>query len=58
MKDAFDLWREWAGKDPETDMSTIETDIHTPVMALDPADRADRVRVNEAVRRHRAETIR
>jgi hypothetical protein len=49
-KDAFDLWWEWANKDRETDFSTIDADIHNPVMALTPEERKDRDIVNKAVR--------
>ncbi|WP_029581917.1 hypothetical protein [Bradyrhizobium sp. URHD0069] len=50
-KDSFDLWHEWANKDPETDYRTIDSDIHEAVMALTPEERKDRAIVNEAVRR-------
>lgn len=52
MKDAFDLWWEWAEK-PLNSSLTISGDIHYPVMELSPEDRRDRGKVNEAVRRYR-----
>ena len=52
MKDAFDLWWEWANK-PVESSQTISGDIHYPVMELSPEDRHDRAKVNEAVRRYR-----
>jgi len=52
MKDAFDLWWQWAEKSPES-MLMIDGDIHYPVMELPPEDRRDRAKVNEAVRRYR-----
>jgi hypothetical protein len=52
MKDAFDLWWQWADK-PVESLLTISGDIHYPVMELSPEDRHDRAKVNEAVRRHR-----
>jgi hypothetical protein len=50
MKDAFDLWWEWAEKPPES-MLMIAAELHDAVMALSPEDRRDRAKVNEAVRR-------
>ena len=52
MKDAFDLWWEWATKTPES-MLMIDGDIHYAVTELSPEDRRDRDKVNEAVRRYR-----
>jgi hypothetical protein len=52
MKDAFDLWWEWAQK-PHESLLMIDADIHNPIMELSPEDRRDREKVNEAVRRHR-----
>jgi hypothetical protein len=52
MKDAFDLWWEWAQKPVDSPM-TIPADIHYAVMDLSPEDRHDREKVNEAVRRNR-----
>ncbi len=52
MNDAFDLWWEWAEKDPASRLS-ISADIHGPVTQLSPDDRRDRAKVNEAVRRWR-----
>jgi len=52
MKDAFDLWWEWAEK-PLDDVLTIDEDIHCAVLQLSPKDRPDRDKVNEAVRRYR-----
>jgi hypothetical protein len=49
MKDAFDLWWEWAEK-PFDSYQTIPIEIHKAVMALSPEDRRDREKVNEAVR--------
>jgi len=52
MKDAFDLWWEWAQK-PHESLLMIDADIHNPIMELSPKDRRDRETVNEAVRRFR-----
>jgi len=52
MKDAFDLWCQWAEK-PVESMLTIPADIYNPVMALSEEERHDRAKVNEAVRRYR-----
>jgi hypothetical protein len=52
MKDAFDLWWEWAEKPPDA-ILMIDADIYYAVMALSPEDRRDREKVNEAVRRNR-----
>ena len=52
MKDAFDLWWQWAEK-PLDGMLMIDADIHYPIMDLAPEDRRDRAKVNEAV--HQAE---
>jgi hypothetical protein len=52
MKDAFDLWWEWAQK-PHESLLMIDADIHRPIMQLSPEDRRDREKVNEAVRRYR-----
>jgi len=49
MKDAFDLWWEWAGK-PLDNMLTIRAELHEAVMALSPDERRDREKVNEAAR--------
>jgi hypothetical protein len=49
MKDAFDLWCEWATK-PHESMLSIDGDIHYPIM--EPEDRRDRAKVNEAVRQY------
>jgi hypothetical protein len=49
MKDAFDLWWEWAEK-PFDSYQTIPIEIHKAVMALSRKDRRDREKVNEAVR--------
>lgn len=54
MKDAFDLWWEWAKK-PLDSLLMIDAEIHDAVMALPPEDRHDRARVNEAVRAARAQ---
>ena len=52
MKDAFDLWWEWATKSPES-VLMIDGDIHYAITELSPEDRRDREKVNEAVRRYR-----
>jgi hypothetical protein len=52
IKDAFDLWREWATK-PHESMLSVDGDIHYHIMELLPEDRRDREKVNEAVRRYR-----
>jgi hypothetical protein len=52
MRDAFDLWWEWATK-PVDSRLMIDGDIHYPVMELSPENRRDRQKVNEAVRRYR-----
>ena len=52
MKDAFDLWWEWATKTPES-MLMSDGDIHHAITELSPEDRRDREKVNEAVRRYR-----
>jgi hypothetical protein len=52
MKDAFDLWWEWAQKPHETSLM-IDADIQLPIMELSSEDRRDREKVNEAVRRYR-----
>jgi hypothetical protein len=49
MKDAFDLWWEWAEK-PLHNTLTIPAELHDAVMALSPDDRRDRAKVNEAAR--------
>jgi hypothetical protein len=49
MKDAFDLWWEWAKKPLDT-MLTIPAELHDAVMALSPEDRRDRAKVNEVAR--------
>jgi hypothetical protein len=41
MKDAFDLWWQWAEK-PLDSMLMIDADIHYPIMELSPEDRRDR----------------
>ena len=51
MKDAFDLWWEWAQK-PHESFLMIDADIHSPIMELSPEDWRDREKVNEAVRRY------
>ena len=52
MKEAFDLWWQWAEK-PLDSMLMIDADNHHPIMELSPEDRRDRAKVNEAVRRYR-----
>jgi hypothetical protein len=49
-KDAFEIWWEWATKDPKTDLRTIPAEIHDAVMTLTPEERKDRAIVNETVR--------
>jgi hypothetical protein len=51
MKDAFDLWWEWAQK-PHQSFLMIDADIHNPIMDLSPEDRRNREKVNGAVRRY------
>jgi hypothetical protein len=51
MKDAFDIWWEWATKMPES-MLMIDGDIHYAITELSQEDRRDREKVNEAVRRY------
>ena len=48
-KDAFDLWWEWVEKPLDSPL-TIDAEIHDAVMALQPDERRDRAKVNEAVR--------
>ena len=57
MRDAFDLWSEWATK-PHESMLSVDGDIHYPIMELSPEDRHDRAKVNEAVRRYREKPAR
>jgi hypothetical protein len=52
MKDAFDLWWEWAQK-PHESFLMIDAVIHRPIVELSPEDRRDLAKVNEAVRRYR-----
>ena len=52
MKDAFDLWWEWAQK-PHESFLMIDADIHSLIMELSSEDRRDRAKVNEAVRQYR-----
>jgi hypothetical protein len=47
MKDALDLWWEWAQK-PHESFLMIDADIHRPIMELPPEGRRDRAKVNEA----------
>ena len=48
--DAFDCFWQWADK-PLDDPSTVPADLHWAVMQLDPYDRRDRAKVNEAAAR-------
>jgi hypothetical protein len=48
-KDFFDQFWEWANKPADSRLG-ISADIHGAVMGLDPEDRNDREKVNEAVR--------
>jgi hypothetical protein len=50
MKDAFDQFWEWADKPADSDLK-IPDNLHHAVMALPPADRFDREKVNAAVAR-------
>jgi hypothetical protein len=50
-KDAFDQWWEWVHK-PVDSMLTIPAEIHSAVMALPPAHRRDRLKVNDAARKN------
>ncbi len=52
MKDAFDLWWEWAVK-PVDSYLTIPAETHNPAMELSDEERRHRAKVNEAVRRWR-----
>jgi hypothetical protein len=52
MKDAFDVWQEWASKPPEAELS-IPSDLLWAVACLAPKDQFDRDKVNEAVRKVR-----
>jgi hypothetical protein len=52
MKDAFDIWWDWAKK-PHESVLSVDGDIHYPIMELSPEDRRDRDKVNETVRRYR-----
>jgi hypothetical protein len=45
MKDAFDLWWQWAEK-PLDSMLMIGADIHYPIMELSPDERRDREKVS------------
>jgi hypothetical protein len=56
MKDAFDLWWDWAEK-PFDSYQTLPVEIHKAVMALSPEDRWDREKVNEAVRNARPVSV-
>ena|SRR5947209_5052521 len=51
-KDAFDQFWEWADRtnEPADSRLGISADIHSAVTALDPEDRNDREKVNQAVR--------
>jgi hypothetical protein len=49
MKDAFDLWWQWAEKALDS-MLMIPAELHDAVMGLSPEDRRDRAKVNEAAR--------
>jgi hypothetical protein len=51
MIDAFDQWTEWRHKSADHRRS-IPADLYSTVMSLPDPDRADRQKVNEAVRRH------
>lgn len=48
MKDAFDQWQEWERRDDPS--GTLPADIYEAVMALQPDERHDREKVNQAVR--------
>ncbi|MET4449634.1 hypothetical protein ABIB75_007948 [Bradyrhizobium sp. GM2.2] len=51
MSDAFDQWVEWRYK-PLGDRRSIPAELYAAVTSLPEADRSDRQRVNEGVRRH------
>ena len=48
--DAYDRFSQWAEKPLQSPL-TIPADIHHAVMSLPPAERRDRAKVNEAVRK-------
>jgi hypothetical protein len=50
-RDAFDQWREWATKPPES-MLTIPAVIHGAMKKLSPEERRDREKVNDAAGRN------
>lgn len=45
--DAYDRFRQWAEKPPES-LLTISGALHHAVMSLSPEDRKDRAKVNAA----------
>ncbi|MEH2503705.1 hypothetical protein V1290_002516 [Bradyrhizobium sp. AZCC 1578] len=47
---AFDRWCQWVEK-PLDSLLTIPVEIHEPVMQLEPEDRCNREKLNEAVHR-------
>ena len=49
MKEAFDLWWEWAEK-PLDCMLTIPAALHDAVVAPSPEDRRDHAKLDEAAR--------
>ena len=53
--DAFDRFWQWANKPLDSPL-TIPVELHQAVMELAPADRHDRAKVNEAVKRHQSKT--
>lgn len=51
MSDAFEQWVQWHHK-PPGDRTSIPADLYSAVMSLPQADRSDRHKVNEAIRKH------
>jgi hypothetical protein len=56
MKDAFDLFWEWANKPLDSDLA-LSSDIYNPVMMLTEEQRKNRAIVNETVRTGRTPII-
>jgi hypothetical protein len=52
--DAFDRFWQWAAN-PLDSALTIPAELHRAAMDLDPEDRRDRAKVNEAVARAQAQ---
>jgi hypothetical protein len=49
--DACDRYWQWAEKPLDSPL-TLPAEIHQAVMSLQPEERRDRAKVNEAVKRH------